>query len=283
MESTNPLRRPTPLLITTLLVLYSHLRHKLTLPAILLATFTSLLHSSTPSSLPFWSLILFFALGTIATRIGHAAKSHLTLSATGGSGAEGARNAAQVLANSGAASIFIILGLWGSSSSSSRTGWTAGKVDVGVAAAYAAAAADTLSSELGILARGQPLLITQPWRRVPRGTNGGVTLLGLAAGGVGGVALAGLHYAHYRDGGKAGLVSGLGLVGTVVDSLLGAVAQRTVEDKKSGRVVEGANGRRVMVGQGEGSRVGRGRDWLNNNGVNFTMTLAIGVVGLLLA
>ena len=53
--------------------------------------------------------------------------------------------------------------------------------------------------------------------------------------------------------------------------------QATVEDRASGRVIEGANGRRVRVTKG-GSRVVRGRDLLNNNGVNFTMTASLAVV-----
>ncbi|KAG9577157.1 hypothetical protein KCU97_g13396, partial [Aureobasidium melanogenum] len=53
----------------------------------------------------------------------------------------------------------------------------------------------------------------------------------------------------------------------------------TVEDKNTGRVVEGDNGKRVKVTAG-GSRVQRGMDLLNNNGVNFAMAATIAVVGM---
>jgi uncharacterized membrane protein len=70
-----------------------------------------------------------------------------------------------------------------------------------------------------------------------------------------------------------------GFSGTLLDSLLGALVQVTVEDKSTGRVVEGDNGKRVKVTAG-GSRVQRGMDLLNNNGVNFAMAATIAVVGM---
>jgi len=64
------------------------------------------------------------------------------------------------------------------------------------------------------------------------------------------------------------LLTGVGFVGSVIDSVLGAVAQATVTDRGTGRVVEGAGGRRVVV---DGGRVQVGWDLLTNNGVNFAM------------
>lgn len=252
------------------LALYALMRHKLTPVASVLAFLTASTHALPRSPLPFLSLLVFFLLGTIGTRIGHARKASLTLSASGGSGAEGPRNPAQVVANSGAADV--LLGLYYFGLVGER-----GMV-AGVCAAYAAAAADTLGSEVGILG-GEPRMVTAPWVKVARGTNGGVTVLGLVAGGVGSAVVAGLFGYAYGDWKAAAGISLLGLAGSLLDSVLGAMTQVTVRDRKTGRVVEGDNGRRVMVLEG-GSRVRSGRDWLNNNGVNFTMTLAIGLLGL---
>lgn len=147
---------------------------------------------------------------------------------------------------------------------------------VGIIANYAAVAADTFSSELGILSKSHPRLITS-WnlRRVPPGTNGGVTLWGLVAGLMGSLvvttaALATLPFCGTimeRKGFGAGGAGGSGGVGweawqrqyfafgmviwgglgSVLDSVLGGLLQQSVVDTRSGRVVEGEGGKRVLV------------------------------------
>lgn len=124
---------------------------------------------------------------------------------------------------------------------------------------------------------------------MPRGTNGGVTITGLLAGLAGSVFISSLAYFTLPYSGTAWTgdakfmfwvtLTAAGFSGTLLDSLLGALVQATVEDKSSGRVVEGDNGKRVKVTQG-GSRVQRGMDLLNNNGVNFAMAATVAAVGM---
>jgi uncharacterized membrane protein len=149
--------------------------------------------------------------------------------------------------------------------------WPGDLLVVGIIANYAAVAADTFSSELGILSKSQPRLITSPTlRRVPRGTNGGVTLLGLGAGFLGSMVivtasmlflpLCGPSTAGQLGGGsnawstanRGVFMWGLtiwGALGSVLDSLLGGLFQRTVRDVRSGKIVEGEGGVRALVSQ----------------------------------
>ena len=58
----------------------------------------------------------------------------------------------------------------------SRKGFEESAIACGIIAHYATCLADTLASELGILSKSDPFFIVQPWKKVPPGTNGGVTL-----------------------------------------------------------------------------------------------------------
>lgn len=121
---------------------------------------------------------------------------------------------------------------------------------------YAAVAADTFSSELGILSKSKPRLITSlTLREVPPGTNGGVTATGLAAGLLGSFIIAltsaiSLPFCSAHSKLQARVLwtvafSVWGLLGSVLDSILGALLQASVVDKRSGKVVEGSGGRKV--------------------------------------
>lgn len=123
---------------------------------------------------------------------------------------------------------------------------------------YAAVAADTFSSELGILSKTRPRLITSlTLREVPPGTNGGVTATGLAAGLLGSftVALTSAALLPFcadssglRDRALwTGAMTIWGLVGSALDSVLGGLLQASVVDKRSGKVVEGSGGRKVRI------------------------------------
>lgn len=121
---------------------------------------------------------------------------------------------------------------------------------------YAATLADTLSSELGILSRSPPRLITT-LRETPRGTNGGVTLYGVGVGAAGagvlGVVAAALLPGCEGAWGLSdkvwfvGFVGLVGMTGSLLDSVLGALFQQSVVDVRSRKIVEAPNGAKVLV------------------------------------
>ncbi|MCA1718765.1 MAG: DUF92 domain-containing protein, partial [Actinobacteria bacterium] len=94
-------------------------------------------------------------------------------------------------------------------------------------ASLGAAFADTAESEVGQLARRTPRLITT-LRKVPPGTDGAISIPGTCAGLVaaGLTALLGLWLGLVAGPGIALLVAGAAFLGTVADSLIGALAPR---------------------------------------------------------
>ena len=144
---------------------------------------------------------------------------------------------------------------------------------------YAAVAADTFSSELGILSKSKPRLITS-WnlREVPPGTNGGVTIAGFVGGLLGSFTVAvtsaillpfcpvssGKLFGKVFGGRQPGLLGGnawgpteialwvtavtvWGLLGSLLDSFLGGWLQASVVDSRTGKVIEGRGGGKVRL------------------------------------
>ncbi|KKY27479.1 hypothetical protein UCRPC4_g01074 [Phaeomoniella chlamydospora] len=258
---------------TAALVYRAWSRKSLTPLGIAVAFITAVVHALHPWSAPFALLVIFFIGGTTATKVKHDIKANLTLSSTGSTGGEGARTHVQVLANSVVASILIAiqLSLTGFDLKCLPVGGTTLVLTAGIVAQYAAVAADTFSSELGILSKTKPRLITN-FKTVPPGTNGGVTTAGLLAGALGAftIAITSVLLVPFCTGnpGPVGrvLMSGekrgwvftdkiiwviavtlWGALGSVLDSLLGATLQASVVDKRTGKVVEGIGGTKVRI------------------------------------
>lgn len=91
-------------------------------------------------------------------------------------------------------------------------------------AAIAVATADTWASEVGVAYGGRPRLITKPWVQVEPGTSGGVTPVGTLAS-LAGAGIIGL-LSYLLLGLNPFLIWALGFAGDVLDSVVGAVAQR---------------------------------------------------------
>ncbi|EWZ90254.1 hypothetical protein NW765_001076 [Fusarium oxysporum] len=269
---------------TCALIYRAKSRNSLTPAGIFAATLTAAAHAYHPWNLPFALLCVFFLAGTRVTHIKEGIKANYTLRSKGTSGGEGPRTHVQVLANSLMASVLSVLhanqlrkreAAFADPNSPDPTGslcfsWGGDLLVVGIIANYAAVAADTFSSELGILSSGQPRLITSPTlRKVPRGTNGGVTLLGLGAGLLGSMIIVtasmiflpscseessrtpagGAPWTMLERRKFMGFMVIWGALGSVLDSFLGGLFQRSVRDVRSGKIVEGEGGNRVLVAE----------------------------------
>lgn len=112
------------------------------------------------------------------------------------------------------------------------------------AGAVVAALADTVSAEIGVLSVAQPVLITTR-KPVPHGTNGAVSLLGFGAAALSCIVAGALAWsdgflaralseASSKSARTMAIAAGIlvlaGMLGTIVDSLLGA----TIEDRVAG-------------------------------------------------
>lgn len=136
---------------------------------------------------------------------------------------------------------------------------------------FACCCGDTWASELGQLSEEEPRLITS-LRPVRKGTNGGVTLTGLAASVAGGLAMGTIFYigsilspsavAQVAMQQWQVIFLGIfgGLIGSLIDSVLGATVQFTGFNRRTGKV----------TGQSRDPDVTRisGVAILDNNGVN---------------
>lgn len=221
----------------------------------------------------FASLVAFFLAGSRATRFRAKRKSQFEADHVEG---EGNRTWVQVLCNAGIGTQLALVYLLDCGSGERpidfnrdyHGSWLA----MGVMSSLACSSGDTLASELGsVLGTEQPRLITTG-RKVPRGTNGGVTVVGFVMSFVGG-AIVGLGYwtvlwltapaTHSWATSPAQWpivwVGGLaGLFGSLVDSVLGATVQWSGETP-DGKIVEMPGERVAYI---SGSR------FLNNHSVN---------------
>ena len=206
-----------------------------------------------------WFVIVavFFTLGVIFTLYKYGYKRKLG----GAQGKGGARNWPHILANGGLASIVAIFNLMYPSELMAAL----------FLGAISTSAADTAATEIGLLSHSRPRLLTDLTKVVQPGTSGGVSPLGFV----------GAAFASVVIGVMATLLGILqetyfvlptcilgGVVGAVVDSLIGATVQR------KGYCVICLKPTEALKHCGEPTVPTRGSSLVENNVVNVLSTVA---------
>uniref|UniRef100_A0A2M4AUL5 Transmembrane protein 19 n=1 Tax=Anopheles triannulatus TaxID=58253 RepID=A0A2M4AUL5_9DIPT len=197
----------------------------------------------------------------------------------------GQRNWAQVICNAGMATQLALLYLLDCGYGERpidfvqlyRSSW----LGVAIMGSFACCNGDTWASELGtVIGSGDPFLITTR-KRVPRGTNGAVSFIGLLASFLGGTLIGLVYFLTVRYTVEASVYArsppqwplivfgGIaGLLGSLVDSILGATLQYSGRNEK-GHVVERP---------GKGVRHISGVRILDNHSVNLISSIVTGIV-----
>ncbi|KZT11193.1 uncharacterized protein LAESUDRAFT_601882, partial [Laetiporus sulphureus 93-53] len=255
------------------------------------------------------SLIVFYLIGSRATKVGKQRKAQLEE----GHQEAGYRTAAQVLCNSAPAFVASLLwsALFAPNSFISKfvgntvtyetpydpvawcplipppsAQWSRPLLFVTLGH-FACCLGDTLASELGILSRSPPILITT-LKPVPPGTNGGMSAVGTLASLGGGLLMAltlvaslliesSACRARWTDVALPVVCWGIaaGGLGSLLDSLMGATIQRTRYSNTSKRILtdEGSES-----GADSDIKVVSGLDILTNNQVNLLSSIVVALV-----
>ncbi len=211
-------------------------------------------------------LVVFFASSSVLTRLFSKRKKNLALTFS----KTGRRDWAQVLANGSPA--LLVLAVGAAQWLPEYIAWP------GFAAALASVTADTWATELGVLSKTQPQLITTG-QRVPKGTSGAVSLTGslAAAGGALLIALtAGLVGSGYFTLGVLAAITLAGILGAYFDSFIGATVQAIYYCAACKKETE----QHPTHSCGAATRRQRGWRWMNNDWVNF-LSAVFGVLVLL--
>lgn len=213
-----------------------------------------------------WGLLLgtFFVSSSLLSHFRESEKRHLAEKFDKGH----RRDFGQAMANGGVGAVIALLSALKPSSA-----WFPFFVGV-----MSTVNADTWATELGILSRRRPRLITTG-QVVETGTSGGVSRLGTFVSLLGGVLIglaAGVTGAGRRRWRMLALVGGLaGLAGSLFDSLLGATVQQIYYCNHCQKETE-----RQIHKCGRAARPVRGWSWLNNDLVNLIASLVGGVTAV---
>jgi len=222
----------------------------------------------------FCSLATFFVTSSVLTKYKSSVKAKIEDEHKEG----GQRNWVQVLCNGGVNLFYSLLLLsWKTEMDTSvlhTSDHFASFLLLASMCSFACCNGDTWASEVGpVLSQTNPKLITT-WREVPKGTNGGVSTAGTIASGMGGLVV-GFAFSLCSESSLSAILEltflGFmsGLVGSAIDSVLGATVQYSGWDTEK-KIVVGSPGPNVKHISGT--------NVLDNHLVNFTSSVITGLL-----
>ncbi len=188
----------TILLVLLIFSLISFQKKLLNLKGIIFADLVGVIAYYSGGIIAFFTIVFFYLIAEFATKLSRDNKKK-----------HEQRTTSNILGNAGAAIIALLLGQF-----------------VPFFGAIAAALADTVSSEIGMLSTKKPRLITN-FSKVESGTDGGITFLGIITGAIASILIAIVYFLFIENSLKiAGIIAFAGFCGTLIDSLLGAIFER---------------------------------------------------------
>ena len=245
--------------IALLILLVAYYLRAITFGALLASTLLGVSLFVFGRWISFSALVLFFLLGSTASRIGKNKKTN----AHALHKRRGARSVTQVAANGLPSFIFAVFYY--------ITGIES--FLLAVLGCFAAASADTFSSEIGMLSKKEPVSILT-LKPIQRGMSGGITLLGFFGGALGAFIVSVLSIPKFGIQGML-MVILLGLVSSAIDSMFGAAfqAKYRIPSKDSEMILTERNNL-----DGVSLKLVKGIKWVNNDVVNFVSVLVSGLL-----
>ncbi|XP_055959463.1 transmembrane protein 19 [Patella vulgata] len=230
----------------------------------------------------FSSLIVFFVAGSKVTRFRSNKKRIQEADFKEG----GQRNWIQVICNGGVATQLAVLYILETGCKeitiNFSTNYSSSWLAIAVLSSLACSCGDTFASEIGsVIGTGDPWLIMS-FRKVPRGTNGGVSIVGTISSLIGGLLVGVAYYIMLvlrctdlmlLDSPAQWPIIIIGVIGgglgSIIDSILGSTFQYSGFNKNLKRVVEH---------QGKDVEHITGWSLLDNHSVNLISSLLTGLI-----
>ncbi len=224
-------------MLSTLIAVAAYVKNSLSYSGAVMAIILGTVVYGAAGWFAFLYLILFFLTSTL---LGRLAKEKRPSN----------RTALQVFANGGIATLFAVLYFF----YNNETYYILFFLSVTISAS------DTWSNEIGRLSRKLPRHIFT-YKIMQTGLSGGVTILGFIGSILASLLFAGLSYLVLNDFSLLLLIAAFGVLGSVIDSMLGTIQVKYLDEGK------------MTETKTEKAEIAFGMPWLSNNLVNFFANL----------